>query len=510
MVTNDYHWDVICVGAGITSLAFGALLAQQNSKINVLVIDKHIIPGGYATNFRRKRHTNAKFDCSLHKISGTREEGGNFYRIFNYMAMDNDVSLIKHDDLYEAYHKQFRFHFDNDPVKFQQSLSEIFPDQIQGINQFFRELLVYGKDAYYHYQIMDGSYDVNIVDLRYAHRNLRKMTVAEAFDQRFSNDRIKNILAASTIYVGAFPEQLDYLYFLHILYATLCQGNCYVKGTVQTLSNALCKRIEAVGGKVQLKTEVTSVSKMPNSDAYRVNTSRGIFYGDHIYLNCSPWHAINELFEPAEPLVPVKKKLQELKPANSTTTLYVVLDDDPKKYDLPASETMFFDGGFSHCIRLRALVDGENEAHSENAYWRESIMEATNYYSINPADGFVVCLNVLDSMLHWPERNTKEYKAKKERAKNCLLDRLYEAKPKLKGHVIYTEVATPRTYYRFTNNQAGSGYGALVSTATMGHTFHHNFPYENIHFLSCWVAGSGYEAAFSYAEKMAKRWATAI
>ena len=38
---------------------------------------------------------------------------------------------------------------------------------------------------------------------------------------RVSDPLLREILGASTIYVGAFPEELGYLYYLHLLYATL-------------------------------------------------------------------------------------------------------------------------------------------------------------------------------------------------------------------------------------------------------------------------------------------------
>jgi hypothetical protein len=68
-------------------------------------------------------------------------------------------------------------------------------------------------------------------------------------------------------------------------------------------------------------------------------------------------------------------------------------------------------------------------------------------------------------------------------------------------------VATPRTYERFTNNTDGAGYGAMVGTDLSGHVFHHGFPIAGVHFLSAWVAGPSYEAAFGYAEMKAKQWA---
>ena len=90
-------WDVICVGAGITSLVFGAVLVRQRPGTRVLVIDKHTSPGGYATNFTRPKQ-GAYFDCSLHKLSGTQVDGGNLGRIFSALDLSAEVELVHHHD----------------------------------------------------------------------------------------------------------------------------------------------------------------------------------------------------------------------------------------------------------------------------------------------------------------------------------------------------------------------------------------------------------------------------
>jgi len=133
-------------------------------------------------------------------------------------------------------------------------------------------------------------------------------------------------------------------------------------------------------------------------------------------------------------------------------------------------------------------------------------MEVTNYHSLNPEGGNVLCVNVLDIMDHWPDRKDPNYKTKKQRGMSVMLARLFHAKPALEGHIVHAELATPKTYQRYTYNEQGSGYGAVVQTKNSAHNFHHFFPYKNVKFLSAWASGSGYEAAFVYAEMMAQKW----
>ncbi len=55
-------WDVICVGSGITALAFGAQMARQHPGRKVLILEKHSVPGGYATAFARRTPNNLRIN----------------------------------------------------------------------------------------------------------------------------------------------------------------------------------------------------------------------------------------------------------------------------------------------------------------------------------------------------------------------------------------------------------------------------------------------------------------
>ena len=95
--------------------------------------------------------------------------------------------------------------------------------------------------------------------LRYAHRHLKHISVEQALNERFRDKDLCKLIAATGIYVGGFANDLDICIFLHVLYATLTQGNAYVKGSSQRLSDLLVSKIERAGGKVLLNTNVHKV-----------------------------------------------------------------------------------------------------------------------------------------------------------------------------------------------------------------------------------------------------------
>ena len=499
MTTN---WDIICVGSGITALAFATQIVTRHPGKRLLITEKHYTPGGYATWFRRKK---LAFDCSLHKLSGM-GEGGNLRRIFE------DLGLF--DELQCVYPKAFfamnvgggeDLVLSNHYPTFKDQLRAEFPQERDGLDRFFQEVETHGRNGYYQFQIMDGTFFPDMKELRHAHKHLRKLTVKQALAERFQDTRLIQLLAAIGIYVGGFEEDLGYLYYLHVVYATLVCGNAYVVGGSQRLSNVLVSRLRQAGGQVLLRTEVSRILVDEDRRARGVVTNRGTFHADEVYINASPHYALASLLPDLPCLEAPRAKLELLKPSWSTSTLYLATDLPPEELGLTHSETMFFSeqGADASAQRGRCAGGADPRAHEE-ALWESSTMEVTNYHKLDPRGGNVICLNVLDAMAHWPPRDSEAYLEKKERLVKALLGRLLRRKPGLEGHIVYQEASTPHTYQRYTNNHAGAGYGALVGTDASAHLFHHDFPIGGVRFISAWVAGPSYEAAFGYAEMRAQ------
>ena len=84
-------FDVIVLGSGIGGLTCASRLSKLGFKVGVF--EKHYIPGGYATNFKRRGYN---FDVSLHGI-GALDEGGNTHNILNHCGVLDKITPIKND-----------------------------------------------------------------------------------------------------------------------------------------------------------------------------------------------------------------------------------------------------------------------------------------------------------------------------------------------------------------------------------------------------------------------------
>ena len=58
-------YDAIVIGAGLGGLSAATMLARNG--LGVLLLERHNVPGGYATSFVRGRY---EFEVALHELSG--------------------------------------------------------------------------------------------------------------------------------------------------------------------------------------------------------------------------------------------------------------------------------------------------------------------------------------------------------------------------------------------------------------------------------------------------------
>ncbi|KVC86737.1 hypothetical protein BGV71_10560 [Burkholderia ubonensis] len=498
-------WDAVYVGSGITALTHAALTVGRNPTLRVLILEQHDVAGGYATEFHRPK-LGVQFDCSLHKLTGMGPQG-NLRALFRELGIEDKVRLCFPPTWFEVVTTS-RLTLPEDPQATQLKLTRMFPAEEAALDRFFQEVGSYGRDSYMQFETLQGNYEPDFKQLRWAHRNLKRLTVAEALQQRFSNRKLIEILALPSIYVGCFPEQCAYLYYLHVVYASLFMRSAYLEGGSQHLSNLLVEKLRQAGSEIRtgIDVEQITMNSIDGLMATGVVAGGQLIRCRRVYVNASPEHAMRDLLPNLNVLQDARRRVSEQIPANSTSTIYLLLDTRPELIGLDSAETMVLteDPEQAERARARARSSPTDAQFAEDAYWARSSFEVTNYALLSASGGNVVIVNVLDDVRHWPERKTPEYRAKKRRFVQVVLSRLFRVIPAMEPHVKYREASTPRTCERYTRNKAGSGYGALVSPGAAVGVSGTSFPIGNVSFLSAWVSGSGYEATMGYARLMAR------
>ena len=100
--TLKKSYDCIIIGAGNGGLAAAIRILEK--KLSCLVLEKHNLPGGFATSFRRGRF---EFEASLHELNdfGPKDNPGDVRTLFRSLGVEDKIDRIKINEAYPSLEK---------------------------------------------------------------------------------------------------------------------------------------------------------------------------------------------------------------------------------------------------------------------------------------------------------------------------------------------------------------------------------------------------------------------
>jgi prolycopene isomerase len=126
-------FDVIIIGSGMGGLVAGNALAKQGYR--VLMLEKHIVPGGYTTNFERG---DFRFEVSTHLLNGC-APGVAIYEGLRKIDAHELVEFIELETLI-LWRDLLRGTEIRLPVALAdhvETLAKLFPHQEKGVREFY-------------------------------------------------------------------------------------------------------------------------------------------------------------------------------------------------------------------------------------------------------------------------------------------------------------------------------------------------------------------------------------
>ncbi|MDL2233472.1 NAD(P)/FAD-dependent oxidoreductase [Ruminococcaceae bacterium OttesenSCG-928-L11] len=477
----EQRYDAIVIGAGNGGLAAGATLAKSGKK--VCLLERHNIPGGCGTSFRRGRF---EFEVALHQLSavGTVEDPGPTMQIFNALGiMDKlDISII--DSLYRVVLPgKLDVTMPTDVEEAIACLSERFPQYADNIRDFYKLAFGLMKEglSITSAKPEDATAENFPLYFKYAMK-----TSQEVLDDFFPDKELQLCLNGYWFFMGVSPAILPFYILALCIGIYMKYKPQYPVGGSQMISQALADVIRENGGTLRFNCGAKRIL-LENGKAVGVETENGDkLFANVVVSNISPTATYFDLLDPDDVPAGADEILRPFKPGISVFTCFFGLDCPPEELGITESMNVFYEsddvnGVFEHA-RLAPITDDPI---------------AMTCYTVDdprcsPEGTSVVSALCFKYGKPWIEMDPEVYHEAKYASANRILERLEAHYPGLRDHIEELEVATPLTHMRYLKTPDGCVYGYEQDLHSTGPFYPKQSLIPNLEFAGGFVGNCGF------------------
>jgi len=489
--------DAVVIGAGLGGLSAAGYLAKSGRR--VVVLEHHYAPGGYAHEFKRRGF---RFEVALHALDGA-GPGGWLHPMLDDLGVLERVEFVALDPFYTTRYPDYEITVPLDQAAYIRQLKTDFPDQADGIDDFFAAIRRVAGDMGRFLKDRKAGISSSPMEMmqRYPDMAMAFAQNWQAFlDLHISDRRLQAVVSALWGYLGLPPSQISAGLFALVLASYHSSGAWYPRGGSQAMSRAMVEAIEERGGEVRFRNTVTKID-VRDGKVVAVETDRGLrVEADLVISNASPAATVDmagrgnfdETF-----LSGIDRDI----PALSNLVVYLALDRDlvaegwdyhefflSEGYDIEEDYAAMLEGDFS---QAGLVIANYTEADPGCAPEGKSVIAIVSLAPWDYADVWGTGGN-LDGYSKNPE-----YLRLKDEAADILIDRVEQLIPGLRESIIIREVGTPLTNVRYSLNPGGSIYGRQQTVENMMNRRSARSPIPNLLFAGAWVGGGGMSAAIA-------------
>ena len=482
-------YDAVVIGAGNAGLTAATTL--QRGGMRTLLVERHNIPGGCATSFRRGRF---EFEVALHPLSGigSPDQAFTMRRMLEGLDVMDRLEFIEEPELYRAVVPGLLdVIIPADWAGAVAALTAAFPGNRERLERFF-ELVK--TTTFWQIAARRGMPEEQIDE---AYFGLALRPLREVLDEYFDDPGLKHTLAVYWTYLGQPPSVLSFQDFAMTLFAYFEFKPWHLRGGSQALSSALLDSFLESGGEVIFNTGVTRIrTEQGRVTGVVLDDGREISAPEVVSNAALPitYGMLDEV--PAE----VSADLATRRVGISAFVVHLGLDATAEALGFTTS-TMFIDSG--------------TDDDATFASWRTldpARAACVTCYDVAPI-GFSppgachVSLVTLQYADVWDTIAPEDYGRTKFAYADSLLDLLETTIPGVRAVIEEADVATPRTMAHYLGHPGGAiyGYDQDPTESWLFRNSERESHVPGLHLAGSWSGLAGFQPTLESGARVARR-----
>ncbi len=458
------------------------------------MLERHNVPGGYASSFVRGRY---EFEVALHELSGIGppERRGNVYRALEYLGVTDKVEFLHVPELYRCvFFEPPRPEAMLDvtlPVgqeAFESTLIEFFPHEAQGIRRFMGRVFAFGRD-YARYLRQRRKILPATVPFRFPHMvRYLPTTWGQVLNRDVRDPAARAVLSGYWGYAGMPPSKISFMSMASTLAAYVRRGAAFPKGRSQALSNAFLARFEDLGGEARMNCAVQRITTSNGRVTGVITEDEEEIVAEWIVSNADPIATCRDMIGMEQVPASFFADLRSSEVAASTINVYMGVARSAEEL-----------GFTEHEIFVNTGYDAEHHYELMKTIAPPEAIAATCYNvvhpEISPPGTSIVVLTALAFGEPWARVPPSEYVATKNRMADAMIDLAEQVAPGLREYAEVVEVSTPLTNMRYASALGGSIYGFNQPPRDhMAWRMDYKGPLDRLYFAGAWTRpGGGFE-----------------